>query len=70
MRDLCNLYNLKHSGQALNELMVKLSEKGKIPNKIYKQMEIVKQFGNRGVHPEGEKYGLKDLELVFIAFIL
>ena len=70
LRDLCNLYNLKHSGQALNELMVKLSEKGKIPNKIYKQMEIVKQFGNRGVHPEGEKYGLKDLELVFIAFIL
>jgi hypothetical protein len=33
-------------------------------------MEIVKQFGNRGVHPEGEQYGIKDLELVFIAFIL
>ena len=70
LRELCNLNHLKHSGLALNELMVKLSEKGKIPNKIFKQMEIVKQFGNRGVHPEGEQYGIKDLELVFIAFIL
>ena len=34
LRDLCNVYNLKHSGHALNELMVKLSEKGKIPNKM------------------------------------
>jgi len=70
LRELCSLNHLKHSGLALNELMVKLSEKGKIPNKIFKQMEIVKQFGNRGVHPEGEQYGIKDLELVFIAFIL
>jgi hypothetical protein len=70
LRDLCSLNGLKHSGLALNDLVVKLSEKGKIPNKVFKQMEIVKQFGNRGVHPEGEQYGIKDLELVFIAFIL
>lgn len=70
LRDLCTLYNLKHSGHALNELMVKLSGQSKIPNKIFKQMEIVKQFGNRGVHPEGEQYSVKDLELVFLAFIL
>jgi hypothetical protein len=70
LRDLCDSHGLKHKGLSLDELMKKLSEKNKIPNKEYKQMEIVRQFGNRGVHPEGESYNVNDLEIVFFSFIL
>lgn len=54
----------------LDPLLKKLREKDVIPNRIFKHMEVVKQFGNKGAHPGEEKYYLADVENTFLALII
>lgn len=54
----------------LDKLMIRLREKGIIQNRIFKHMEVIKGFGNRGAHPGGESYNLKDVEAVFLSLIV
>jgi hypothetical protein len=58
------------AGRMLDWLMQKISERGLIPNKVFKHMSTVKSFGNAGAHPSGEKYEIQDFEAVFISLIV
>ena len=53
----------------LDELISRLREKSLISNRIFKHMDIVKGFGNRGAHPGDEVYRLKDFETVFLSLL-